>query len=217
MHGAALARRNLAMLDQRRGGVSSAMQLRNEQALDDFREAGDQVGMAHVLGQIARLDLENGTLALAGEHINEALATCRVLGNARVEVQIRYRLADLMLLEQRYQEAETELADLLRVVRDGHDIVGESRILFRLGTLTAMLGRVDEADQLFGMRWRSANRRWISRRDRGAGRIGEAAVGRCHRAGECGAVERGYLSGAPSFQAGPGFPWRRPGLSAAFE
>ena len=147
VHGAALARRNLAMLDARSGDTASAM-LRNEQALAEFREAGDQVGMAHVLGQIVRLELESGLLDDAGAHIDEALNTCRAIGNERVEVQIRYSQAELMLLRERYAEAETELAALLKMVRDGHDIVGESRILCRLGTLVAQLGRVDEAKTL---------------------------------------------------------------------
>ncbi|HWM03853.1 MAG TPA: BTAD domain-containing putative transcriptional regulator [Actinophytocola sp.] len=146
-HGTAMARRNLALLDQIRGDTEQAV-ARYTAALSGFRAVGDLVGQAHVLGQIAQLELDRDELVPAGAHLADALAICQEVGNSRVEVQIRYKLSELMLREDRPAEAKDVLVDLLRAVREWGDIVGESRVLRRLGQVTVLLGHADVGEQL---------------------------------------------------------------------
>ncbi|MFD7654293.1 BTAD domain-containing putative transcriptional regulator [Actinosynnema sp. NPDC059797] len=147
VRGLALARRNLALAHHRLG--------ENEQAapaylaaLEDFRLAGDPVGQAYVLTQVAQIDLENGDHELAAGRLYEALDICREFGNQRVEVQVRYRLSDLMARQGRHAEAEGSLTELLGVVRAGGDVVGEARVLHRLAVVKLALGDQETAEAL---------------------------------------------------------------------
>ena len=101
-----------------------------------------------MLGQIAQIELDHDRGPQARAHLDDALAICREVGNRRVEVQIQYRLAELMMREDRCEEARRTLMELLRAVRDWGDIVGEARILRRLGLANARLGDTDVAGQL---------------------------------------------------------------------
>ncbi|GAA1298487.1 hypothetical protein GCM10009634_55070 [Saccharothrix xinjiangensis] len=147
VRGLALARRNLALAHHRLG--------ENEQAapaylasLEGFRLAGDPVGQAYVLTQVAQIDLEGGDHELAAGRLYEALDICREFGNQRVEVQVRYRLSDLMARQGRHAEAEGSLTELLGVVRAGGDVVGEARVLHKLAVVKLARGDQETAEAL---------------------------------------------------------------------
>ncbi|WP_245573877.1 AfsR/SARP family transcriptional regulator [Amycolatopsis nigrescens] len=146
-HGLAMTERNLAWLDRQRGNTTDAAG-RYRQALENFSRAGDLIGQAHVLTGMARLEMDAGAHTDAGTHLREALAMCHEVGSSRVEVQVRYLLSGLLVLQGRYAEADRLLAGLLDTVRAAHDLVGEARILHRLGTISTGLGRPDEAEHL---------------------------------------------------------------------
>jgi len=146
-HGQALARRNLALLDLIDGKADSAAAL-FRLAQEDFQVASDPIGQAHVLAQLAQIESAAGHHQAAVARLHEALGMCREVGARRVEVQVRYRLSGLMLHSGSYQRAEEQLVDLLDVVRAGRDIVGEGRILHRLGIINARLGRLGPAARL---------------------------------------------------------------------
>ncbi|MFE6685608.1 BTAD domain-containing putative transcriptional regulator [Streptomyces sp. NPDC057743] len=167
VHGCALARRNLALLEARQCNVEAALG-HFWAALGEFREAGDHVGAASVLVHMARLEGDRGNWGTAGGYLNEALDICRGAGSRRVELQVRYVLSDLMQRQGRYTEAEEVLTDLLRQVRERRDVVGESRVLHRLGRVSARLGRNDDAQRLL--------RAAIATRERIMDRVGAAEV-----------------------------------------
>jgi tetratricopeptide (TPR) repeat protein len=98
-----------------------------------------------VLGQIGQLELEAGNLDAAESHLDEALTLCRRAGNRRVEVQVRYRLCGLQMAQDRLDASAGVLTELLEIVRADHDVVGEGRILHRLGQVNARRGRLSEA------------------------------------------------------------------------
>ncbi|MGW3265324.1 AfsR/SARP family transcriptional regulator [Streptomyces sp. NPDC001056] len=167
VHGCALARRNLALLEARRGDLEAALG-HFWAALGEFREAGDHVGAASVLVHMGRLEGDRGNWGTAGGYLNEALDICQGAGSRRVELQVRYVLSDLMQRQGRYEEAEEVLADLLRQVRERRDVAGESRVLHRLGGVSARLGRNDDAQRLL--------RAAIATRERIMDRVGAAEV-----------------------------------------
>jgi hypothetical protein len=82
------------------------------------------------------------------------------VGGRRVEVQLRYKQSELMLRDDRPAEARAVLTDLLATVREWGDIVGESRILRRLGQVTVRLGEADVAERLLTTGCRPRRGRW---------------------------------------------------------
>ncbi|HVK23840.1 MAG TPA: BTAD domain-containing putative transcriptional regulator [Actinokineospora sp.] len=147
-HGRAMTVRNLAFLDLARGQVDRAAE-RYRSALADFAIVGDRIGHAHVLSQIGHIELISGAPEAAESHLKEALALCEKVGSRRVEVQVRYRLCELMVDQGRLAAAAEVLAELLQVARAGRDVVGEGRILHRLGVVNAALGRAVEAEAAY--------------------------------------------------------------------
>lgn len=167
VHGCALARRNLALLEARQRNPEAALG-HFWVALGEFWEAGDYVGAASVLVHMARLEGDRGNWGTASGYLNEALDLCQGVGSRRVELQVRYVLSDLMQCHGRYEEAEEVLTDLLRQVRERRDVAGEARILHRLGGISARLGRTDDAQRLL--------RAAIATRERIMDRVGAAEV-----------------------------------------
>lgn len=144
VHGQAMTRRNLALLDQRRGNNEAAL-AQYRPALEEFRSAGDSVGAASVLVHMASMEIDRDNADAAGAHLSEALTICRATGSQRVEVQVRYVLSVLRQRQGRYTEAEEILTGILRQVRERRDMAGESRVLHRLGLVNARLGRTGVA------------------------------------------------------------------------
>jgi tetratricopeptide (TPR) repeat protein len=147
LHGQAMARRNLALVHHLAGDVELAL-AGYRQASREFRLVGDPVGQAHVLSQIGQLELDAGKWQDGEVHLRRALAICHEVGSRRVEMQVRYRLSELMLVQGRYDQADAALAELLLAVRAAHDVVGEARILHRMGVVKARLGEVEPARRL---------------------------------------------------------------------
>jgi DNA-binding SARP family transcriptional activator/tetratricopeptide (TPR) repeat protein len=147
VHGAAMARRNHALLLLGAGHGDEAL-AEFSAALEEFRQAGDPIGRAHVLAQIARIEMNHGNQEAAAGRLHEALDICREFGNQRVEVQVRFRLSELMMRQGRLREADALLADLLEAVRASGDIVGEAQILRRTGLVKSGLGELGAAEEL---------------------------------------------------------------------
>lgn len=144
--GRALTSRNLALLDQIRGDTVSAA-LRFRRALADFTLVADPIGQAHVLGQLAGLELDAGDWPAADGHLRDGLALCAGIGSRRVEVQVRYKQCELMMARGEYGAVVEVLVELLDLVRGGRDVVGEGRVLHRLGLAHAGAGRTVDAER----------------------------------------------------------------------
>ncbi|MZE81037.1 AfsR/SARP family transcriptional regulator [Streptomyces xinghaiensis] len=145
-HGRAMALRNRALLEQRRGREEHAMESYRS-ALEEFTRVGDSIGRANVLLHMARIELDREDEQGAARHLDEAFDVCGATGGNRVRSQARYVLSDLMQHQGRYEEADAVLRELLGVVRESRDMVGEIRILRRLGSVNARLGRREEAER----------------------------------------------------------------------
>lgn len=146
--GLAMTWRNLALLHYEEGdpGRSGAA---GGHALEGFRQLGDLVGQAHVLGQLARVALHAGDYDLAVDRLNTALAICREVGFARVEAQILLRLGEVLYRRRWYDQAKLVIDIVLDIVRRDGDAVGESCALHMLGLVRAGMGSPQEGERLF--------------------------------------------------------------------
>ncbi|GLW89653.1 SARP family transcriptional regulator [Actinokineospora globicatena] len=147
VHGVAIARRNLALVDQMRGEDEAARH-GYQTASAEFAAVGDVVGQAHVWVQIAALELKSGDIGRAEQHLLRALALCPPEGSRRVENQLRFRLSELLVRQARYQHAAELLTGLLETVRVSRDLMGQVRVLERLGTVNAVLGNPEVAAEM---------------------------------------------------------------------
>ncbi|MBP2328515.1 DNA-binding SARP family transcriptional activator [Kibdelosporangium banguiense] len=147
IHGLAMTLRNLSLLYYVEGDTArSARACR--QALDGFRQKGDLVGHAHVLGQVARIDLDAGRYESAVDRLNTALAICREVNVPRVEAQTRHRLGEVLFRQRRYDQAKLVMGEVLAVVRSDNDLVGEGYALHTLGLICAETGDNAESERL---------------------------------------------------------------------
>jgi DNA-binding SARP family transcriptional activator len=147
LHGQAMARRDLAIIDQINKDSDRARSGFFE-ALDLFRRAGDLVGQAHALSNIASISSEWGDHDLATDQLSEALDICREVGCRRVETQVLYRLGQVLLRQKRYEEADLVLGSVLELIHSSRDNIGEGFVLHVLGVVRAGLGRRAEAETL---------------------------------------------------------------------
>ena len=144
--GRALTQRNLATLDRLQGRLSGAMS-RGREALDGFRATGDHIGAAHVLASLAQVHADLGEWAQAEQLLLDAMrAVDEAGGNGRVLAQIRCRLGDICLDQERHDEADDHFGRALDLVRQRGDAVGEAYALLGLGTVATRRGDHAVAD-----------------------------------------------------------------------
>ena len=146
-HGLAMTRRNLGLLAYHDGQWRRALE-DYHLAVAGFRRVGDLVGEAHVLAQIARIELDRGDHDAAIGHLNNALALCRDVGGGRVEAQVLHGLGEAMLRQRRYNQARDVMGRVLDVVRRNGDTVGESYALHTLGLISGRTGDRQESERL---------------------------------------------------------------------
>jgi DNA-binding SARP family transcriptional activator len=143
-HGCALVLRNLAYVDGLQGHTEEMM-AKYDKALRFLGDADDHIGAAHVMRSQAKYWLSVGEIDKAERLLEQALATAREVGCARVEAQVLHTFADLHVITGEYEQAREELNRVLRVVRNGGDRIGEAHALYGLGIVRYREGRLDSA------------------------------------------------------------------------
>jgi DNA-binding SARP family transcriptional activator len=146
-HGTAMTLRNLSLLYYGEGDAARSADA-CRLALDGFQQEGDLIGRAHVLGQVARIDLDAGRYESAVDRLNTALAICRQVNVPRVEAQTRHRLGEVLFRQRRYDQAKLVMGDVLAAVRSDGDLVGEGYALHTLGLICSELGDKAESERL---------------------------------------------------------------------
>ncbi|MFJ9691457.1 AfsR/SARP family transcriptional regulator [Kitasatospora sp. NPDC101183] len=130
--GVALVQRNLALYARNRGDLAAARE-EGYRSLAGFREVGDHYAEAHVLGILARIELEYGELRNGLELTEQAIAVNLRLGSTRGEAQSTVRLAEVLVSQGEGKRAEEASRRALELVRAAGDQRGEAHSLRCLG------------------------------------------------------------------------------------
>jgi tetratricopeptide (TPR) repeat protein len=146
-HGCGLAQRNLAYLERVRGNVDGAV-TRYRQALDALRKAGDEIGEAHVLSNLAQVRIEQEDHPEAERLLAVALELACGAGARRVEAQIQYRLGEAYLHQGDAARSGAAFEAVLATVQAIGDPTGEAYALFGLGAVRSRLGQHEAAEPI---------------------------------------------------------------------
>jgi tetratricopeptide (TPR) repeat protein len=83
-----------------------------------YREAGDRIGVGHVLEQIGLAELTAGNIATAREHLEEAARLGDELGIAESKLSVWLNLGLAALLDGDNRQARALFTDVLPLARD---------------------------------------------------------------------------------------------------
>lgn len=120
-------------------------------------EADAGVLPGQVPAALANIDMAEGKLEQADEHLEEALATFRALGDRRNEAMMLNNFGYLRRLQGRYDDAEPLHLQSLAIRREIGDHVGQGRILGMLSSLYLNDGRMQEAEDAANEAYRIAS------------------------------------------------------------
>ena len=134
---------------------SLAIEAKNRREHDEARELLARSALAHteaggiIPGQLpaalANIDMAEGKLDQAEQHLEQALAAFRSLGDRRNEAMMLNNFGYLRGLQGRSKEAEPFHLQSLAIRREIGDMVGQGRILGMLSNVYVATGRLDEA------------------------------------------------------------------------
>ncbi|MFL6120413.1 BTAD domain-containing putative transcriptional regulator [Actinophytocola sp.] len=148
VHGLALVRRNLALIDGL-SGKSRAMLAKYQDALSMMRQVGDRMGEAHILRSVANYWAQEGDHETARTMLEESLAICQEVECLRGEAQVLHRMAYLHLKTGEVELASLEFNQVLLIVRAIGDRIGHVYGLYGLGVVRWREGQLDGAESAF--------------------------------------------------------------------
>jgi tetratricopeptide (TPR) repeat protein len=154
-HGMGLTERNLALIDRVYGDFDQAL-TRYDRALTALRAAGDAIGQAHVLCNIAVIKMDSELYDVAEGLLTQAVEITRRVRCRRVEAQARNQLGQCMLARGNLQEAAQAFQWVVSAAQSMGDLVGEAYALYGLGNVMLRLGEYSQAGLLVGQAQRLA-------------------------------------------------------------
>lgn len=135
---------NLAIDAKNRGEHDEARDLLRRARLA-YTDARRGILPGQLPAALANIDMAEGKLEPADDHLQEALAAFRATGDRRNEAMMLNNLGYLRRLQGRIDQAEPLHLESLAIRRDIGDRVGQARILGMLSVLYEDDGRYDEA------------------------------------------------------------------------
>ena len=124
-------------------------QLRAE-ALDCFRQSGDELLAANELHQLYALDIAEGGVGQAKAHLAAAISAAEVLGDQMYLYFFREDMALLLLIEGKPAEALPLVRRSLQVARRSGIRLDVCEVLFGAACCAAWEGEQEKAARLFG-------------------------------------------------------------------
>ncbi|MEQ4715629.1 BTAD domain-containing putative transcriptional regulator [Nonomuraea sp. B19D2] len=131
-HGRALALGGLGYLDRLAGRYGVAL-ARYAEALQGFQEAGDLIGEAHMLKDIALIHMDQQQNATAESLLQQALKVCRRLGAQRVTAQTLHQLGEFYLQTRLLESAREMFSAANTITESSGDVTGQAYTLLGIG------------------------------------------------------------------------------------
>ncbi len=118
-----------------------------QRAIAGFEHLGEaqQYNLAPALGDLANAQRSLGRLDAALATAEQALAIVRTLGRNRDVAAGLGQIAQILMVQQRYAEAEARYDEALRAVREAGDLELQGLLLTHQGGLQDYLGQYDQA------------------------------------------------------------------------
>ena len=135
----------MAFIDRLEGRYDAALS-RCRMALSAFQEAGDSIGEAHMLRNIAQIHTDRQNYDTAQQLLDEALTVCRKLGARRVIAQTEHELAKLYMHIGRLEKAEQSFRSARTAAHAGGDVIGDAYALLGLGAVGLEQGKLVQAE-----------------------------------------------------------------------
>ncbi|MFN7975724.1 MAG: protein kinase [Acidobacteriota bacterium] len=136
---------NLATNAREQGRASARADL--EAARSVASEIGDAAMQATLLGQVAAIDLDDGTPDRAEERLGQALAIVRASGNQRLEAWVLGELGIVARVGGRHAVAAERSEQAVSLYAASGDRQGESLVLSELARALTELERFEESER----------------------------------------------------------------------
>lgn len=144
IHGQAMARSGLALVDTLQGGYDMAM-AGYQQAIAGFRAVRDLASEGYSLKAMGRIAADQLDYASADNLLEAALVIARRLQSPRMAAQVQCAMAELALRRDRIEPAAYTLGSVLQLTRQTGDVVGQAYTLTCLGSARRLLGDMSGA------------------------------------------------------------------------
>jgi tetratricopeptide (TPR) repeat protein len=143
-----MCQRDLALLDRYADDQDGAL-ARYTVALREFARVDDAVGRAIVLTQRAPILYDRGQVAEARAGLAEAMDIYQTVGYTLGSAHTLRRIGMFQLRSGDFEAAAASLGEVLAVVRESRDVIGEGYVLVGLGEVNVAAGRPDQARAFF--------------------------------------------------------------------
>ncbi|HKJ40051.1 MAG TPA: tetratricopeptide repeat protein, partial [Anaerolineales bacterium] len=121
-----------------------------EQAIDLYREVGDLISLANLLGLLGQFQVMHGDIATGEKNLDEALAIWETNQKANVWENPRIAKSLIKLIQGDYEEAQTMLQEVLNSAEQTGNRMSYLWTQARLGFVAFHAGNFSEARHLLG-------------------------------------------------------------------
>ncbi|HEY9528882.1 MAG TPA: BTAD domain-containing putative transcriptional regulator [Anaerolineales bacterium] len=118
-------------------------------AISLFREVGDQVSLANVLGWLGQFRVLNGDFELAETYLDEAMQLWQSNKRANIWDNIKIAHSLIMLVRGEYEQATAMLQEIMVSAEETGNTMSKLWVTVRLGYVALRTGNIADADHLF--------------------------------------------------------------------
>lgn len=119
-----------------------------EKAISLFREVGDEVSLANVLGWLGQFRVLNGDIDLAETYLDEAIQIWQFQKKANIWDNTKMAKSLISFLRGDYEQARVVLQEILVTAEETGNIMSQFWVKLRLGHVALRSGNLAEAHQL---------------------------------------------------------------------
>ena len=120
-----------------------------EKAISLFREVGDQVSLANVLGWLGQFRVLNGDFELAETYLDEGMQLWQANERANIWDNAKIAKSLIFLMRGDYEQAHAMLQEIMIIAQETGNTMSQLWVRVRLGYVALRSGNLAEAHQCF--------------------------------------------------------------------